>query len=356
MKIIQIMPEFGLAGAEIMCENLIYQLVKKGNTVIAVSLYDFHSPITERLENAGVSVKYLGKKSGLDISMLTKLYRIFKTEKPDVIHTHRYTVEYGAPAAILAGVRRKVHTVHSIARYENGAAARILCKILYRFFGVTPVALSTEVKRTVIEEYKLPDGSVPVIFNGIDQSKCISKTDYHRNGEFSILHIGRFSAVKNHKRLVDAFALFSKEYPDSRLKLIGGGELLDEIKCYVAKLGLSDKVDFLGYKADPFGFLHDADVFTLSSDYEGVPMTIIEAMATGLPIVSTAVGGVPDMLTDGENALLTDIDPVSVKDAWLKLTDDDELREKLGKAAKLRARDFTSEKMADRYMQVYKDR
>ena len=119
MKIVQIMPEFGLAGAETMCENLTYELIKLGHNVIVVSMYDYHSPITERLEKAGVDVRYLGKKPGLDFSMIGKIKKLLKKNKVDVIHTHRYCAQYAIPAAITAGVKLRVHTVHNIAEKEK---------------------------------------------------------------------------------------------------------------------------------------------------------------------------------------------------------------------------------------------
>ena len=89
MKVLQVMPEFGLAGAETMCENLTYELMKLGHEVVIISLYTFHSAITERLEASGVKVIYLGKKRGFDINIIFKLRKVMKEEKPDTVsYTH----------------------------------------------------------------------------------------------------------------------------------------------------------------------------------------------------------------------------------------------------------------------------
>ena len=98
MKIIQIMPEFGLGGAEIMCENLTYGLKKSGHTVIVVSLFDYHSPITKRMEQNNIDIRYMNKRSGLDLSMIFRLIKLFSKEKPDVIHTHRHVLQYAEHA------------------------------------------------------------------------------------------------------------------------------------------------------------------------------------------------------------------------------------------------------------------
>lgn len=153
MKVIQIMPEFGLAGAETMCENLAYELIRLNVEVVVVSLYGFHSAITDRLEKEGIKVLYLNKKPGLDVSMIIKLMNLFNREHPDVIHTHRYVMQYAIPAAILSRIKKRIHTVHNIAQKENTKIARKINKIFYKCFNVIPVALSEEIKKTICEEY-----------------------------------------------------------------------------------------------------------------------------------------------------------------------------------------------------------
>lgn len=155
MKIIQIIPEFGLGGAEIMCENLTYELLKSGYDVIIISMFSYHSAITERLEKAGVDIRYLGKKSGFDLSMIWKMRKIFKVNHVDVVHTHRYCAQYAIPAAVLAGIKRRIHTVHNIAQKENGKFARKLNKFFFKYCNVIPVALSDLIRDSVVKEYKL---------------------------------------------------------------------------------------------------------------------------------------------------------------------------------------------------------
>lgn len=352
MKIVQVMPEFGLAGAETMCENLTYELIKLGHEVTIISMYDYHSAITDRLENAGVSVRYLGKKSGLDFSMIPKMKRIFKEVKADVVHTHRYCAEYAIPAAIMAGVKRRVHTVHNIAEKENGRLARKLNKFFFKHCHLIPVALSELIRDSIAKEYGINKDKIPVIYNGIDLSKCLPKTDYAVYGNFKILHIGRFSEQKNHIGLLKAFKIFHDKHPDSELWLIGDGEKKADIERYVAENDLDAPVRFLGLQSNVYGYLHDADMFTLPSNYEGIPMTLIEAMGTGLPIVATAVGGVPDML-DGSNAVLTDKEENAIAGAFEKYYLSMEIRKTHGTKAKERSDIFSALRMCGNYMLIY---
>ncbi len=356
MKVIQIIPSFALAGAETMCENLIYALRAEGAEVIAISLYDYHSPITERLEAAGVDIRYLDKKKGFDLSIIKKLREIFKEEKPDVVHSHLYAIKYTIFAARRAKIKKRVHTVHTIAQKECGKWSRKLNKIFYKYMKITPVALSEIVQESMVDEYKLPKEKIPVILNGIDLSKCQPKTDYTIKAKIRILHIGRFSKVKNHKGLIEAFHLFHQEYPHSILQLIGEGELREDVERQVNQLGLSDSVEFLGLQENVHTYLHEADIFTLPSNYEGIPMTLIEAMGTGLPIVATNVGGIPDMIINGENGVLTGLEIESIKEGLTFFVDDLNKREVFGGNAKLSAERFSVQIMAKKYIEVYTDK
>lgn len=353
MYIVQIMPEFGVAGAEIMCENLLYELKKMGHKVVAVSLYNYKSPITERLVNAGIKVTYLNKKSGLDISMILKMSKFLKREKPDVVHTHRYVMQYVIPAAILSGVKKRVHTVHNIAVKENGKSARILAKIFYHKCHVIPVALSNLVKETIIEEYKIPDKKVPVVFNGINLSHCMSKTSYGADDTFTIIHIGRFAQAKNQMALVQGFEIFHKNYENTKLQLIGEGELKAQVQNYTKIHKLDGCVEFMGLKDNVYPFLNGADVFALPSLYEGIPMTLIEAMGCGLPIVSSPVGGIPDMLKNEESALLVEGNPENISDAFERLYKDEYLRKRLGQNARIQSEKFSAKEMALKYYDIY---
>lgn len=352
MKIVQVMPEFGLAGAEIMCENLTYELTKLGHEVTVISMYDYHSAITDRLEHFGVDMRYLGKAPGLDFSMVHKMKRIFRETDADVVHTHRHCAKYAMPAAMLAGVKHRVHTVHNVAGKENAGIDRKLNKFFFKHCHMVPVALSELTRNSVADEYRIDKDDIPVVYNGIDLGKCIVKSDYSVNGKFRILNIGRFSEQKNHIGLLKAFRIFHEKYPDSELWLIGDGEKKAEIKKYIKNNGLDQAVKLLGIQSDVYGYLHDADIFALPSNYEGMPMTLIEAMGTGLPIVATAVGGVPDML-DCSSAVLTDTDENAIATAFEKYYSDPELRKAHGISAKERSGLFSSTEMAEGYLKIY---
>ena len=351
MKIIQVIPVFGMGGAEIMCENLVYELKKQGHEVVVVSLYTKKTPITERLEKAQVNVRYLDKKSGFDFSIFGKLKKLFKQEKPDAIHTHIYAAKYVFPIAKKLKIKA-VHTIHSIATQETRKLSRIFNKYFFTHCDVIPVALSANVQKTIIDEYKLSVEKVPIVLNGIDLNRCNIKKDYKFADKFKIVHVGSFLDVKNHKGLIEAFQIFNQKYPNTELHLIGEGKNRQDMEGLVAAKKISDCVIFHGLQSNIHEFLSKMDVFTLPSLYEGVPMSIAEAMGTGMPIVATAVGGVPDML-DENSAQLVPVEVEAIAAAFEKYYLDENLRERHGKNALLRSQKFSAQTMASNYMEIY---
>ena len=352
MKIIQIMPFWGLGGAEIMCENLIYELRKMGHEVVVISLYNTKTAITERFEKEGVDIRYLGKKRGPDFSMYKKLRAVFEKEKPDVVHSHIHTSQYVFPLAKKMKIKA-VHTVHSLASKEAPFLLRQINKYFFKHSYAVPVALSSAIKDSVMEEYKLSTDKIPIVFNGIDLSKCREKMSYNRRDRFKIVHVGRYQEVKNHVGLIDAFEKFYNTHLDAELHLIGDGQRRTLIEQIVKDKNLSDNVFFYGFQPSVHKFLNDMDIFTLPSLYEGMPMSIIEAMGTGMPIVATNVGGIPDMLTDGVDAVLVSVDSCEIYKAFEKLYNNQELRSMLGQNAKKHSVVFSAEKMAEQYVQIY---
>lgn len=351
----QIIPCFSVGGAERMCETLTYELIKKGHRVIVVSLYSIRTMITERLENNGVEIRYLEKRNGFDLKCIKKLKKIIKEENPDIIHTHLYSLKY-AVFATLFKKNKIVHTIHNVAKEESSRADRFFNKFWFKRGKVVPVALSTIVKKTILDEYKIKNRLVPIIFNGIDLTDSIKKTDYDiHNGRFVFIHVGRFSSQKNHILLVGAFSRLLIKHSNCFLVLVGDGELRKNIENHVKELGIDDKVSFLGLRNDISSLMHNSDAFVLPSLYEGIPMTLIEAMASGLPIVATDVGGVSEMISNSVEGILCEVNSNALYESMNYLVSDKSFRERIGCNAQKKAIScFSSTKMAESYSSLYK--
>ena len=354
MKVIQVIPTLELAGAERMCETLTLELKKKNIDVQVVSLFYSDTPISQRLIQEGINVTFLNKRPGIDLSIIGKLKNIFEQEQPDVVHSHLNAQKYVALAIKRSSIPLCIHTVHNVAQKELGKIEMFLAKRLYKSGRVLPVALSETIRESIKDVYDIPLDSIPIIFNGIDLSKCTPKAKYAVEEKVKILHIGRFAAQKNHKGLIDAFRIFHSQRSDSVLILIGDGEYFDEVVKSVEDNQLKDSVLFLGKQSNVYKYINEADIFILPSLYEGVPITLIEAMGTGSPILATNVGGVSDMLVNNRDAILTSVNSEEIACGLFKLSENLELRERLGNNALARAKYFSSEEMVSKYIELYR--
>lgn len=356
LRVLQIIPDLRVGGAEIMVENLTLKLKKKGHDVEIVSLYDNQSVITKRLEKDGIQIHYLGKRRGLDFKIIFKLYNLYKEKKPKIIHTHLHSLIYSSLASFFLKTScARVHTVHSIAAKESGRYKGFINGILYRFNFVKPVAIAPSIKKTIMQKYSLPDSKVKMVYNGIDFKNFIPKVSYKIiNEQVNITHVGNFKEAKNHRLLIESFKLIHKIFPQAILNLIGSGELLEDVKKKVGELGLEKNVMFIGEVVGVSEYLHKADIFVLPSLWEGMPISLIEAMGTGLPIVATKVGGIVDMIENNVSGILVDVSCEQIAAAVLKLINDDGLRKRLGEEARLMSEKFSAIKMAKAYIELYK--
>lgn len=356
MKVLQIIPDLGIAGAEVMCTHLSLDLASRPNVeVTVVSLFSITSSLTEMLENQGIKVLYLDKKLGVDISMLWKLYQIMKKEHYDVVHTHRSALQYSAPAAIMARIKVRVHTIHNVAEKDVNVIQRKLHNYLFCHHNVTPVAISPIVLNTVCREYNLPADCVPMIYNGIDLSRCQVKKDYQKGSSaLKVIHVGRFQDQKNHFCIIDAIKKVTAQKIPIEVYFYGEGPLQDDCEKYVKTLNLQNYVHFCGVSDNIYPHLRDADVFILPSKYEGMPITLIEAMGTGLPIVCSAVGGMPDMIRDGVNGILINPNSDELAAALIKFHRDEIIREQCGKQALKDSVNYSVKNMTENYLRVYK--
>lgn len=341
VRILHIIPNFGPGGAERMLVNLLEAFDRERFEVKAVSLYPESGTILEKeIREKEFKVFYLNKRQGLDLRMIPQLYHLFCVFRPDVVHTHRYVLRYTLLPAILARVPVRVHTVHSVAQKEVDLPGKLVHQIAFRWGGVLPVSISREVANTIRDMYGRKVNT-PVIYNGIPTKEFAAKTgrdNDKRKKDLILLHVGRFAPPKNHCLLIEAFALAVKEYPGMQLWLVGDGPLRAEVEALVKEKGLDEKIFFLGIRDDVSALLGNADIFVLPSDWEGVPLTVLEAMSANKPVIATVVGGVPELIEDDISGILVPPqNPEALANAVLCLAKDPELRQKMGKAAQERA-------------------
>lgn len=275
------------------------------------------------------------------------LYRnLILALSPDIIHSHSF--QPGLWARVLGsrlGIRY-VCTVHSVYPYLSDPSIRSRMK---RFLEATSIRLSRT--KVVCVSYSvrsalqplLSNHPVTVIENGIPLDSVVNnKPDIYRGDghEFlRIITVGRLSYEKGYDILLKAFAPIVKEFPNLQLEILGAGDELAKLEALAAELNVRQKVKFLGFQENPFAFLVKADIYVCSSRYEGYPLSLAEAMAVGLPVVSTCVGGIPSMLEDGDTGLLVRAENTEgLAKAIVRLVKDAELRKRLGLNAKIFAK------------------
>nr|BCX01989.1 MAG: glycosyl transferase family 1 [Bacteroidota bacterium] len=357
VKVLHILPSFGPGGAERLVVDLMEAMDRERFEVAAVSLFpEGGSILEEEIREKGLKVFFLNKRLGPDPGVMVPLYRLIRDFRPQVVHTHRYVLRYALAPVMRNRVPVRVHTVHNVAQNEVDTVGKWVHRLAFGLFGVVPVSISQGVAATVKALYgqRL---NTPVIYNGIPTERFLSlnKPIKRQDEKRVLLHIGRFAPQKNHLLLLEGFARAQARYPDLELWLVGDGPLRPEVERWVRERGLLDRVCLLGLRNDVPELLAQADMLLLPSDWEGVPLVVLEAMAAGKPVVATRVGGVPELVEDGRTGLLVPPqDPEALAAAILRLAQDAELRREMGEAGRRRALErFDIQKTARAYGELY---
>ncbi len=249
-----------------------------------------------------------------DLRTIWKVYRLIRQYQPDIVHTHTAKAGYvGRIAARLAGVPVIVHTFHGhvFQGYFSPTMTRVflLLERLTARMSSTVITLTEGLKRELVDVYQITEREhVTVLPLGLDLAPFAAVE--RKNGAFRREHslpadapligiVGRLVPVKNHRLFLEAAARVKAALPDAHFVIVGDGELRGALEAQVDALGLRDAVVFTGWMQTLAPVYADLDVNVISSLNEGTPVSVIEALAAGCPVVATAVGGLPDLLEQG---------------------------------------------------------
>jgi glycosyltransferase involved in cell wall biosynthesis/peptidoglycan/xylan/chitin deacetylase (PgdA/CDA1 family) len=298
LRILELINSLDTGGAETMASSLAIQLAKMGHRVDVACLRDFGRMTIphQRFAENGIRLWKCGKRDGWSPACVWKLARFLKSGRVDVIHSHNPLVtHYAAAAALLAGTPLSVCTIHGTNTLALRPSERALfagsCSLTDRI-----VLVCRQVQEEFCRRFPALATRASAIPNGIEVGELLAIAPRPSSGEFVFGSIGRLVPVKDYHSLLVAFAQLRRQIPRCRLEVLGSGELQAELERFAANLALGDAVIFRGWSADIAGFLSRMDAFVLSSRSEGLPMSVLEAMAAGLPVVATAVGGVPELI------------------------------------------------------------
>jgi glycosyltransferase involved in cell wall biosynthesis len=362
IKVVHIVPMLSPGGAERVAVHILRGLNRRRYEPAVISFTGrLGCELDYLLEDAGIEVRYLGKRPGFDYRMYYRLPPVLNELKPDIVHTHLHVFRYALPFLLLRKKAALLHTVHNLADREIEPRLRWLQRYALKN-GVVPVAVAEEVADSLGRLYGIQ--RCHVIPNGIPTDRYarpqIPGKEWRARegfGENDVLFVcvARFAPQKNHALLVKAFALGPALNHSAHLVLVGAGDLQDQLEEQVNNLGLAGQVHFLGLRSDIPEVLGAMDVLVLSSDYEGNPLSVMEAMAAGLPIVSTAVGGVPNLFESGkEGYQVQPGDVLSLSNSMTFLLRNREARQSFGMAAARRARKtYDASMMVHAYEELY---
>ena len=349
-----VLPYFGPGGAEKTVFQLALGLDRSQFDIRVFCVYGGPQGnfMEQALQDSGVAIHYIGKKKGFSASAVWKLFLALDEFAPDVIHTHQYACMY---ASLWPVVRRKpfLHTLHTLPEVENRRfLRRTLTKNLVHLGIMQPVAISKSNRALVASFYGQPLEKVPLVHNPVELKRFATgvKND---DGIFRFITVGRFSPEKNQQMMYRAFAAFLERGYDARLLMLGMGPEEANLKALAEELDISSRIDYAGYVPNVEDYLKMAKVFLLSSHYEAQPLCVLEAMAAGLPVISTDVGGVRDIVTDN-GILLQDSDTRAMTEAMERLWLDEELRSTMGARSMSHAAAFDVSNTVAGYSALYR--
>ena len=307
MQIFHLVPNLNYGGLQKVVRLLALAQRQSGHSVtIGCWTNTSNHPEAEReLEGAGAHIVHLRRADdGGMLSGRMPLFRILKpylgAQKADILHVHNpfsYYL-YGALAARAAGRTKIVNTIHITAMFDHPRFGRRGRTLFWTAAMLSHglVSVCSEVDAFLRRKFHLAGVKLFVVDNGIDLAPFLAVPARKPRDEVIFGFAGRMAPEKNHRVLIEAFALARRRHSRVRLRLLGAGRLEPELKEQVRSLGLSDSVEFCGFSHDVAGFLGDLDIYVLPSDFEGLPLSLLEAIASGLPVVATAVDGVPKIV------------------------------------------------------------
>jgi sugar transferase (PEP-CTERM/EpsH1 system associated) len=333
-----------------------------------ICLSGFNPEFRGRIRRDDVEVISIGKRPGKDPAAFARVWRELRRLRPAVVHTRNIGTMDMQWMAFAAGVRCRVHGEHGWEASDlqgldpRKMRVRRACRPVIQHY----VAVSQDIARWLEREWRVPRAMVRQIYNGVDSARFspagptpgdLPWPAAGDDASIAIGTVGRLDRIKNQESLVVAVAGILARRPElrSRLRLVvvGDGPMRDELHAAVGRLGVTDIAWLPGARSDVPDLMRAMDVFVLPSLNEGISNTILEAMASGLPVVATRTGGNPELVKEGQTGRLY-AGPEALEEALLSYIGDPQLRATHGRSARdLAVREFSLERMIDRYLDLY---
>ncbi|UPG87728.1 glycosyltransferase [Luteibacter aegosomatis] len=364
MNITHFVENLNRGGLERMVLDLVKTQHAQGDAVQVVCLYE-RGTLASELDALGIPVHACGKRDGLDLRALGRARAHLLDHRTEVLHTHNAVAHYQAVLASAGmGIRQVVNTRHGMGAARRPGRREWLFRRAMRATDAV-VAVCEAAREDAIRRGIAPANKTCVVPNGIalDHFELASDTMHERLarminvpvGTRILGTVGRLNWAKDHASLIRAFRIVRRNHHDTALVIVGDGELRDTLRACAFDEGVAGSVHFLGDRNDVRELLQGMDLFVLSSVTEGYSMALLEACATGLPIVATDVGGNAEIVRDRRTGrIVPPSDPTLLAEAMLDMLHGSQQASGLGRAARAWVETHGSlDVMAARYGQLY---
>jgi glycosyltransferase involved in cell wall biosynthesis len=369
IKVMQVIARMNVGGPAVLVADLMRSLDPQSFSTALVTGYcdENESDYLDKVAQDVVAIRLTGL--GRSVSLLKDLGAFFllikeiRNFKPDVIHTHTAKAGVlGRLAGLIARPQAKrVHTFpgHLLHGYFSPRKTRlvILLEKLLGLFTYKFIAIGNVVKNDLVKARIAQDSKFEVIYPGLQELDKFPQVNAQTALSLDpskkyLVFVGRLTNIKRPERLIDLAQFLKDNYPDSWLLIAGAGELFEPLNAQAQKENLP--ITFLGWRKDVGIILSASDIAILCSDNEGIPLALIQASQAGLPIVSTDVGSVSDIVINGMTGFLTEVSSKGLIQGVSALLDDPALGQRFGKAGQERAREFFSSRvMVERHERLY---
>lgn len=363
LRILHVVISMTVGGAERLVDDMVrYPVFADAKPVVCC----LESPgeLGEKLRCDGYKVYAKERRSGWDFSIVPWLRDIIRKEKITVVHAHQYTpLFYAVPAALLAGRIKVVYTEHGRFYPDRKSWKRSLFNPLLALGVDHLLAISAATAEAMAEYDNLPLRRIQVIHNGIDifrMNPQIDKAAKRRELGLSqtcriIGTAARLNGIKNIPMMLRVLKLVLATIPDTMLVIAGQGEEKERLKALAVEQAIADRVRFIGLRCDLAEVYQLFDVFLLTSFSEGLSVTLLEAMASGVSAVVTDVGGNCEVVVEGETGFLVPVDADGLMaERVTVLLQEPQFAARLGQAGRERVTgEFSGQGMMDKYLQLY---
>lgn len=362
--IVQVLHCLRTGGAEVLSLALAESLSDQFRYVYVC--LDEEGELADAARAQGIRVHCMHRKPGIDLGCVGRLREVLYREKPALIHAHQYGAFFYSSLARLGTSRLPIiYTEHGrppndAPSFRHAVANFFLCR-----YHDQVITVSEDMRKAVIANESIPKRQVKVIYNGVNSARIQAFAGARKpvrlrfgvsDDQVLVVQVARLEAVKDHVTALRAMARLKRSHPGVRLLLAGTGSQAAAIARQISELGIENSVIQAGYyEGDVAEVMQAADIFLLSSIKEGAPLTILEALSAGKPVLATDVGGVSELVASNQTGLLCAAgDPEAMARQLSRLAESENLRDRLGTTGRARVeQEFSEQQMHHAYRKTF---